>query len=79
MGTIGKLFLFGGFLLVLICQFYIVVRAFKYKFLSGVFCFIIPAYVLYYAMREETRQTKALIGWGAGLIISIVGVVILSF
>lgn len=78
METVGKLLLFGGFLVAVICQMYIVVLAFRKKVIDGILCFVVPAYILYWAMRQETRQTKVLLTWSAGLVALIAGVALLS-
>lgn len=78
METVGKFLLFGGFLVAVISQIYIIVLAFRKKIIDGILCFVVPAYILYWAMRQETRQTKVLITWSAGLVAFIVGVALLS-
>ena len=78
MEVVGKLLLLGGFLLAIICQIVIGILAFKRKFIEGIFCIFVPAYVLFYAMRQETRKPKILALWGGGLVISIIGVILLS-
>ena len=78
METMGKLLLFGGFLVALICQMYVVVLAFRKKVIDGILCLVVPAYILYWAMRQDTRQAKVLMAWAAGLVALIIGVVLLS-
>ena len=78
METVGKLLLFGGFLTAVICQLYITVLAFRKRVIEGILCFVIPAYILYWALRQETRQKKVLMTWAAGLVALIVGVALLS-
>jgi hypothetical protein len=63
----------GGFLLILICQDIVAVKAFKKSVREGMLCAIIPGYILIYASREGSRQTKPLIGWLAGLGIILMG------
>jgi len=76
--AIGKFLLFGGPLVVIICQLYIAVSAFRRKFIQGLLCVIVPAYVLFWAMRGETRQPRALLAWGLGIVAFIVGILLLS-
>jgi hypothetical protein len=76
--VIGKLFLFGGFLLAIICQLYIAVLAFRRKFIDGLLCFVVPAYILFWAKREQTRQPTVLLLWGLGIVAFIAGVILLS-
>jgi hypothetical protein len=63
-----------GFLVMLICQDIVAVKAFKKSAGEGMLCAMIPGYLLYYASRDETRQVKPLIGWLVGL-----GFVLMSF
>lgn len=76
--ALGKILLFGGWLLAMICQVYIAALAFRRSVVQGLFCLIIPAYILYFAMREETRKPKVLFLWGLGLLAFIIGVAVLS-
>jgi hypothetical protein len=62
----GKLLLFGGFLLAIVCQVYIAVLAFRRKFIEGIFCLIVPAYILFWAKRAQTRKPTVLLLWGLG-------------
>ncbi len=57
----------GGFLVMLICQDIVAVKAFKKSVREGMLCAMIPGYLLLYGSREETRQVKPLIGWLVGL------------
>ncbi len=78
MEFIGKILLFGGLIVAIVSQLYIVILAFRRKIIQGLLCLIIPAYVLVFAMREETRHLKVLGMWGLGLIAFIIGVIVLS-
>jgi hypothetical protein len=78
MDIIGLVFLYGGGLVAFGAQIYIIVLAFKRKAIEGILCFIIPAYVLYWAMRQKTRKTKVLLTWAGGLVALIIGVAMLS-
>ena len=64
-----------GFLIILVCQDIVDVKAFKRSVRDGLLCAIVPGYILLYASREESRQVKPLIGWLAGLGILLVGLV----
>lgn len=75
----GKIMLFGGMLLLIISQLYVVAKAFTYKFAQGLFCIFIPAYAFYFALREETRLTRAIKLYSLGIIMLIIGAVMLSF
>lgn len=79
MELFGRIIFMGGVLLLLIFNFYIIVKAFMYKITQGLLCLFIPAYIFYYALRKETRQTNALIVNFLGMIMLIIGAVMLSF
>lgn len=64
----------GGFLIILICQDLIAVKAFKKSVREGLLCAIVPGYALYYGSREENRQVKPLVGWLAGFGIMLLGI-----
>jgi hypothetical protein len=78
MESVGKFILLAGFLMMIGSQFYIAVIAFKRNLIDGLFCIIIPAYILYFAMRQETRQNKVLIIWGAGIVLIILSTFMLT-
>jgi hypothetical protein len=63
-----------GFLIMLICQDIVAVKAFKKSAREGMLCAMIPGYLLYYGSRDETQQVKPLIGWLVGL-----GIILLGF
>lgn len=75
----GKIIFFAGLLLLVISHFYVVVNAFRYRFVQGFFCLFVPAYIFYFALREETRQAKAIKMYGFGIVLLIGGAVVLSF
>lgn len=57
-----------GFLIMLICQDIVAVKALKKNMRDGILCAMLPGYILYYANREGASQfTKPVIGWLAGL------------
>lgn len=70
---IGRVLLFGGLILALIYQLAIVWSAFRHKWLHGLLCLVAPGYVLFFARRHETRQTKNLLGWGIGTAFVLIG------
>jgi hypothetical protein len=67
-GNMNSNMVLGGFLLMLICQDIVAVKAIKKNVRDGILCAMIPGYILFYANREGASQyTKPLIGWLAGL------------
>jgi hypothetical protein len=74
----GDVLLFGGLAIALTAQFYIVVLALRRSLIEGVLCFIVPAYILFWAKRQETRQFNVLLMWGLGVLMFIVGVAVSS-
>ncbi len=76
MGNMNSNLILVGFLVMLICQDIVAVKAFKKSAGEGMLCAMIPGYLLYYAYyasRDETRQVKPLIGWLVGLGIMLLG------
>ena len=67
MGNMNSNLVLVGFLIILICQDIVAVKAFKRSAREGMLCAIVPGYILIYASREGSRQVKPLIGWLAGL------------
>ena len=65
----------GGFLIMLICQDVIAVKAFKKSAREGLLCAIVPGYALYYESREENKQMEPLLGWLVGFGIVLLGIV----
>ena len=57
----------GGFLIMLICQDIVAMKALKKSMKEGILCLMIPGYLLIYGSKEETRQVKPLIGWLVGM------------
>ena len=78
MEVMGSLLLLGGFLLSIVSQVLISIKAFKRTFIEGILCILLPGYVIFCARRQETRQLAALVLWGSGIILLIIGVAILS-
>jgi hypothetical protein len=64
----------GGFLIMLICQDIVAIRAFKKSMHDGMLCAMIPGYLLIYGSRDENRQVKPLIGWLIGLGLLLMGI-----
>jgi hypothetical protein len=62
-----------GFLIILVCQDIVAFKAFRRSAREGLFCAMVPGYILFYASREESRQVKPLIGWLVGLGIMLMG------
>lgn len=65
-----------GFLVMLICQDIVALRAFKnQKMREGILSAIIPGYLLIYGSREDSRHVKPIVGWLVGLAILLMGFV----
>jgi len=64
-----------GFLIIIVCQDIVAVKAFKRSVREGILCAMVPGYILFYASRDETRQLKPVIGWLVGLGIILMGFV----
>jgi uncharacterized membrane protein len=62
-----------GFLIMLVCQDIVAIRAFKRNVREGILCAMVPGYILFYASREETKQVKPVIGWLVGLTVLLMG------
>ena len=75
MGDMNANMILVGFLIILVCQDIVAVKAFKRSVRDGMLCAIVPWYILLYASRVETRQVKPLIGWLAGLLVLLTGLV----
>jgi len=73
-GEMNSSLILIGFLIIIICQDIVAIKAFKRSAREGLLCAVLPGYVLYYGSREETRQVKPVIGWLAGL-----GIILLGF
>ena len=75
MGDMNSNLILGGFLLMLICQDIVAIKAIKKNTRDGILCAMIPGYILFYANREGASQyAKPLIGWLVGL-----GLILMSF
>jgi len=71
-GDMNSNLILGGFLLMLICQDIVAIKAIKKNTREGILCAMIPGYLLFYANREGASQyAKPVIGWliGAGLLL----------
>lgn len=73
MGEMNTNMVLVGFLVMLVCQDIVAIKAFKKSVREGLLCAIIPGYLLFYGNRDENRQTKPLIGWLVGLVILLMG------
>ena len=73
MGDMNSNMVLGGFLVMLVCQDIVAVKAYKKSVREGLLCAMIPGYLLLYCSREENRQVKPLIGWLIGLVILLMG------
>ena len=73
MGEMKTNMVLVGFLVMLVCQDIVAVKAFKKSVREGLLCAIIPGYLLLYGSRDENRQMKPLIGWLVGLVILLMG------
>ena len=66
----------AGFAAAFGAQLFIAVRAFRDSPVAGVLSLVIPGYLVLYALREETRQPKAMAYWAAGIVLIIIGVML---
>lgn len=73
MGEVNTNMVLVGFLIMLVCQDIVAIKAFKKNVRDGLMCAIIPGYLLIYGSRDENRQMKPLIGWTVGLVILLMG------
>lgn len=73
MGNVNTNMVLIGFLIMLICQDIVAVKAFRKSVKEGILCLMIPGYLLIYGSRDENRQAKPLIGWLIGLAILLMG------
>lgn len=73
MGDMNSNLVLVGFLIMLVCQDIVAVKAFKTSVKEGILCLMIPGYLLIYGSREENRQVKPLIGWLVGMVILLMG------
>jgi len=75
LGDMHSNMVLGGFLVMLICQDIVAIKALKKSVREGMLCAMIPGYLLFYGSRDENRQTKPLIGWLAGMGLLLMGIV----
>jgi hypothetical protein len=73
LGNTNSSLVLGGFLVMLVCQDIVAIKAFRRSVKEGILCAVIPGYILFYASREESRQIKPLIGWLVGLGLLLMG------
>lgn len=75
MGNMDSNMVLGGFLIMLVCQDIVAMKALKKSMREGILCAMLPGYLLYYGSRDENRQVKPLIGWLVGMAILLMGFV----
>jgi len=75
LGDMNSNMVLVGFLIMIVCQDIVAVKAFRKSVKEGILCLMIPGYLLIYGSREENRQVKPLIGWGVGMMILLMGLV----
>jgi hypothetical protein len=75
LGDMNSNMVLGGFLIIIICQDIVAVKAFPRSVREGLLCAIVPGYILFYASRDASRQVKPLIGWLVGFGILLLGLV----
>jgi hypothetical protein len=73
LGNMSSNMVLVGFLIMLICQDIVAVKAFRKSMKEGMLCILIPGYLLIYGSKEENRQVKPLIGWLVGMVILLMG------
>jgi hypothetical protein len=73
LGDMNANMVLGGFLIILICQDIVAIKAFRRSAREGILCAMVPGYILFYAGRDETRQWKPVIGWLVGFGIILMG------
>jgi hypothetical protein len=73
LGGMNSNIMLVGFLVMLVCQDIVAIKAFKKSVRDGLLCAIIPGYLLLYGSRDENRQMKPLVGWLVGLVILLTG------
>jgi len=76
MAKLAQFMILAGLITSFSAQVYILVQAFRYSALDGLLCLVLPGYIIYYARRKRTRQTKPLLVWIGGLLFFIVGLVL---
>ena len=74
MGQVNTNLVLGGFLIMLICQDVVALKAFKKSVWEGLLCAMLPGYLLIYGSREEPRPVKPMIGWLIGASLLLMGI-----
>jgi hypothetical protein len=72
-GNMSSNMVLGGFLIMLVCQDIVAIKAFKKSVKEGILCAMLPGYLLYHGSRDETRQVNPLVGWLVGMGILLMG------
>lgn len=75
---LGRALFLAGMGIAAICQLAIVVSAFRTRWLQGVLCLLVPAYILFYARRPETRGSRKLPAWAIEMGLTLAGVLALT-
>ena len=79
MEIVGKFLLFGGLLLALISQIYIIVLAFKFRFSAGLFCLLItPIYAFFSDLHKDNKVRIGLKVWIVSLVLIVIGTFVLT-
>ncbi|MCL2670392.1 MAG: hypothetical protein FWE89_06870 [Syntrophaceae bacterium] len=63
-----------GFLIMLICQDIVALKAMKENRTEGLLCAMIPGYLIIYITKKDPGQSKVLVGWLAGLALFLMGI-----
>ena len=74
MRTFAVSLVIGGFVTAFLAQISVAASAFRNSVANGLLCFIIPGYLLFYAVREKERNPRPLVYWGAGVVLVIIGI-----
>jgi hypothetical protein len=78
MEIIGKLLLFGGFIVVILTQLYIIFLSFRISFSAGLFCLLVtPVYALVSDLRKDDKVRPALKVWFSCLALCLLGATLL--
>jgi hypothetical protein len=64
-----------GFLVMLVCQDIVAIKAVKKNTREGILCAMLPGYLVYYVTRKEPGQTKPLLGWLVGATLLLLGLI----
>jgi len=76
MSTFAVSLVIIGFLACLLAQVLVAIGAFRDSPVIGLLCFIVPGYLLFYAIREKERKPGPLACWTFGFALVIIGVML---